>query len=435
MKPDKLDIKFQEAAAQNVPEYNERAWSDMEKLLDKEMPQKKKEKRRLLWIFLLLFIITGALVLINPFPKNSGETVTPPKLNSASKPTNIHDSVSDVTTNATIKDTNQHTIQLSQLPIHEINSQNSFSEKSIQNPKLLKIKNDKTAENNEVVIYEQNTTAENKNKADNEITDQDKIDKTEQPDNRQIVANITKKDSAEADKNNSTDQNKGSSSSTKEKAKESSHKKIVNPQSKNKFSNSFALDFSVGPDVSAVNIGDIGKINPVYGAGMRYNIGKRWTLRTGFYVEKKVYDAKPANYHPPAGFWNYYPDLNYIDANCKVYEVPLIINYNFSRASSHFWFASAGISSYFMKKEKYYYTPKDASVRYPYDSYTVNNKNQHYFSSVRLSAGYERKFNNSISVIAEPYINLPLAGVGYGKVELYSTGILFTLSIKPFAKK
>ena len=46
MKPDKLDIKIQDAAAQNEPAYNEQAWSSMEKLLDKEMPQKKKEKRK-----------------------------------------------------------------------------------------------------------------------------------------------------------------------------------------------------------------------------------------------------------------------------------------------------------------------------------------------------------------------------------------------------
>ena len=71
MKPDKLDIKIQDAAAQNEPAYNEQAWSSMEKLLDKEMPQKKKEKRRMLWIFLLLFIVTGALLIINPPGKNA----------------------------------------------------------------------------------------------------------------------------------------------------------------------------------------------------------------------------------------------------------------------------------------------------------------------------------------------------------------------------
>jgi len=36
---------------------------------------------------------------------------------------------------------------------------------------------------------------------------------------------------------------------------------------------------------------------------------------------------------------------------------------------------------------------------------------------------------------AEPYLKLPLGGVGYGKVKLNSTGILFSVSVKPFEQK
>src|SRR5665213_3661377 len=120
MKPDKLDIKIQEAAAQNEPAYNERAWSDMEKLLDKEMPQKKKEKRRILWIFLLLFIVASSLLLLNPSGKNTIEKVISVKTNSASETTNTHDSTSMGASNTTIKDANQDTIQPSQPSIPEI---------------------------------------------------------------------------------------------------------------------------------------------------------------------------------------------------------------------------------------------------------------------------------------------------------------------------
>ena len=435
MKPDKLDIKIQEAAAQNEPEYNERAWSDMERLLDKEMPQKKKDKKRIFWIFLSLFIVTGSLFLLNPSEKNTGEKIILSEKNSPSKATNNNDSASDAIANTTIKDANHNTIQPSQSSIHEITKQPSFSEKSIQNSETQTIKYDKTDGNNISTIDGQNDTVENKTGIDNQIINPVKNGKTEQTNIPQSATLIPKEDVEGMNKNERTYENKKLNSLIIENDKNTSPKKNTSLKNRNKFINSFAINLSAGPDVSAVNIDDIGKINPLFGAGINYCIGKRWNVRTGFYVEKKVYDTKATNYHPPAGFWNYYPDLSYIDANCKVYEVPLIINYNFAQTSTHFWFVSAGISSYFMKKEKYYYTPKDPSIQYPYDSYTVNNKNKHYFSSARLSAGYERKLNNTISVIAEPYLNLPLAGVGYGKVKLYSTGILFTLSIKPFAKK
>jgi hypothetical protein len=54
---------------------------------------------------------------------------------------------------------------------------------------------------------------------------------------------------------------------------------------------------------------------------------------------------------------------------------------------------------------------------------------------LKLSAGYEKKLSSKIFLTAEPYLNLPLTGIGYGKVKLYSAGILFSLNVKPFSKK
>ena len=61
MKPDKFDIKIQEAAAQSEVAYDEQAWSAMEKLLDEKMPQNKKDNKKLFWWFLLLCIVISGL--------------------------------------------------------------------------------------------------------------------------------------------------------------------------------------------------------------------------------------------------------------------------------------------------------------------------------------------------------------------------------------
>jgi hypothetical protein len=53
---------------------------------------------------------------------------------------------------------------------------------------------------------------------------------------------------------------------------------------------------------------------------------------------------------------------------------------------------------------------------------------------LNFSGGYQYSFNKQFSFAAEPYINLPLKGVGEGKVKLNSGGILFTLKMKPFLK-
>ncbi len=49
-----------------------------------------------------------------------------------------------------------------------------------------------------------------------------------------------------------------------------------------------------------------------------------------------------------------------------------------------------------------------------------------------LSGGYERHINNIFSVLAEPYVKIPFEGIGFGKVQLYSAGVLLTLKVNPF---
>ncbi|MEO8568693.1 MAG: hypothetical protein ABI419_06145, partial [Ginsengibacter sp.] len=210
-------------------------------------------------------------------------------------------------------------------------------------------------------------------------------------------------------------------------------KNAYNPK-KNKFANSFSLNLSAGPDVSAVDLNNLGTFEILYGAGIGYKFGKRWQLRTGFYSVKKVYGARPSDYNPPSAFWNYYPGLEDINADCAVTEIPLIINYTFRQNSRQAWFGSAGLSSYFMKRETYDYHSK-TPWGYQDKSYTIYRENKHYLSSVRISAGYEKTLNRAISISAEPYLNLPLSGIGYGKVKLNSAGLLFSVNVKPFAKK
>jgi hypothetical protein len=58
-----------------------------------------------------------------------------------------------------------------------------------------------------------------------------------------------------------------------------------------------------------------------------------------------------------------------------------------------------------------------------------------FFSVLDLSPGYSYSFNKKISLLTEPYLKIPLNGIGAGKVKLNSSGILFTLIVKPFYKK
>jgi hypothetical protein len=40
--------------------------------------------------------------------------------------------------------------------------------------------------------------------------------------------------------------------------------------------------------------------------------------------------------------------------------------------------------------------------------------------------------NNRYSILAEPYLNIPLGGVGFGEVDLHSTGMKVTFKINRY---
>ncbi|MEO8962402.1 MAG: hypothetical protein ABI325_10995, partial [Ginsengibacter sp.] len=322
MKPDKLDIKVQEAAAQYEPVYNEQAWSSMEKLLDEEMPQ-KKDKRKIFWIFFLslLLLATASLLFIKYTGGNTQQEILSGKEGPASAPT--FSNILENDSNKIIKKTHEK-IVLSHKIISQSVDENSFFKRSFQNINDRKKIINNVSGNKNVITYASNKDKGNKYKADFPISNLGKNNPTEQPNNSKSIDSI-KKDSSRVDTNNPTYGNEKHNSLVKENSKDASHKKMNVQKKRNKFINSFALAFSSGPAASTVKSNYFGRINFTYGAGISYQLSKRFTLRTGFYIEKKIYDANLSDYHPPARFWNYYPDLKYINADCKIYEVPLIV--------------------------------------------------------------------------------------------------------------
>lgn len=219
----------------------------------------------------------------------------------------------------------------------------------------------------------------------------------------------------------------------KEKDSAQTEKTALTPPGKKKpgknIAGNFGITVSAGPDMSFISLNKPGKTTITYGAGISYHFAKRFTVRSGFYVSSKKYTSTPEQYQGVI-----YPYLTEIGADCKVYEIPLSLSYHFGQRKNHNWFGNIGLSSYIMKNEDYdyrYKTPTGQTYNY---KHSVSNENKHYFSVLTLSGGYQYHFSKRVSMQAEPYLQLPLGGVGLGKIKLNSTGILFTLTVKPFAK-
>ncbi len=446
---DKLDKKAREAAEQYNAAYNEEAWSKMEALLDKHMPVvaveepvNRKRKFHEKWLFLLLSLVAISFIVLLTKPWKTGlenkvpaENTTIAKQPENKSPNNSYNSLNNSKTIQSLDDANidpkagtgNYSINKTRDEIDLASPSNTKARSKAQSIAAVTGINISSSQQG----IGKNSTSDDGNNYINEDGIVPTISQLtflqEGFINQKIDNNFI------FNKNIIAEVITGPGVLKIEKIKDTKTKNTAGGK-KNNFSNSFSLNVSAGPDVSATNINNVGTIQLLYGAGISYKFAKRWQVRTGFYTVKKIYGAKPSDYNPPAVFWNYYPGLESINADCRVNEIPLIINYTFSENLKHAWFGSVGVSSYFMKRETYDYHSK-TPWGYQDKSYTIRGENKHYLSSLRISAGYEKTLNKNISFTAEPYLNLPLSGIGYGKVKLNSAGFLFSLSVKPFAKK
>jgi hypothetical protein len=117
-----------------------------------------------------------------------------------------------------------------------------------------------------------------------------------------------------------------------------------------------------------------------------------------------------------------------------MWDIPLNVRYNISTKPSNTWFVSTGLSSYIMRKQAYTYDymyQSNPTVRY-WDTSSLKNE---WFKILNISAGYERALNKSWSIQAEPFVKIPLSGIGFGNMDISSYGILVGIKYKPVFNK
>jgi Outer membrane protein beta-barrel domain len=209
-------------------------------------------------------------------------------------------------------------------------------------------------------------------------------------------------------------------------------KSVTDKKSKNRISKFYVI-VTGGADASGVKLFSSDKITGRAGLAAGYQLSKNISVQTGFFISNKKYIAGKEDYKTkPGSYWNMV-DIKSIDANCKVYEIPLQVRYDFTPGKKLNLFATAGLSSYIMKKEAYNFYYERSGAAHQAGAYYTGNKSL--FSVLRLSAGVEKKISKNFSVFASPGIAVPLAGVGEGEVKLYSTDLMIGLKFSPSRKK
>lgn len=471
-----FDKKIKEAADNHHPAYDEQAWAKMNKLLDKHLPEKDERRRRFAWLFFLLFLLGGAGIFYGVqslVGKPAKLTVSAPSSERRDRvqetgateitkevPVTENAAATNPTANGPESDQPVLTKPVNNLPV--AGEPRPFTAKGrTQTAGAAVIPHSSAADKKTITriaggkqgnegspVFQSGSAKKSKkqvtkpvlSKAEKSTSDPFASEDVSVSGNDPVAvvpgnvvvspeatvsAPVTiTKDNTIVQPKNDTVARVGEvviaeTSPTKQKPSKQSY---------------FFLTFSAGPDASYTRDGKPGRVIPVTGAGIGYLYKERISIRAGFYNAAKIYSAAPEAYKAPASFYNYYPFLVNVDANCRVYELPVSLGYHFGARNNHSWFASATLSSYLMKRETYNYSYKTSAWgSIQQRKWNLYNDNQHYFSVLGFSAGYQRKITDRISFIAEPYFRVPVQGIGYGNVKLNSAGVLFSLSVQPAA--
>lgn len=200
--------------------------------------------------------------------------------------------------------------------------------------------------------------------------------------------------------------------------------KPVKP-AKTKFKIPISLAISAGPDFNSTAAVLGGKTSMAVGVSVNVGLSKKLGVQTGLIYGSKNYDANSYDYtfNNP----NTQATIASIQALCKVLEIPLKATYNLTENQNRSIEINAGLSSYIMLKENYVFKYLPSTGRKDRVS-EFTNANQHFFSVLDLSATYNIKLKSKKFALGfEPYIKIPLGGIGEGNVPLKSSGVSLKL--------
>jgi hypothetical protein len=153
-----------------------------------------------------------------------------------------------------------------------------------------------------------------------------------------------------------------------------------------------------------------------------YRTSHNISLETGLSYCRKFYSSKGEYFDMnemgsamPSGM-----QIMEVEGSNHVFEIPLHLKYDFNAGRRSHFFSTIGFSSFLMTQEKNQYDLMTNGVSQKMTG-TYKNNRQYMAASLDLSIGYEKSLG-VISMRLEPYVQIPLKGVGIGKLPVTSYG-------------
>lgn len=186
-----------------------------------------------------------------------------------------------------------------------------------------------------------------------------------------------------------------------------------------------ALSILLAPAYNGVDNLSDGKTGTDIGLLVTLGLTKRWSFSTGALYAKKLYETGFSSNYSNGGYGD--PDIQTVDADCRVVDIPLNLNYALISRGKTSISIGTGISSYIMLKEDYRFNSTGGYGDSPADIHLVN-ENQHWLSVLNLHASYQQRLSSKMSLSLQPYLKIPVKDIGYAQVRLQSLGMALSAS-------
>ncbi len=119
--------------------------------------------------------------------------------------------------------------------------------------------------------------------------------------------------------------------------------------------------------------------------------------------------------------------INDLQSRTKILEIPLKAGFYFYNSKKIKYFIAAGASAYIMMNERNSYNvTMNGAVEKMEGVYQKTNTKIP--AVLNISAGVQQHISGSLNIIIEPYLKLPLQGIGVGKLPVTSAGIQIGIS-------
>lgn len=190
----------------------------------------------------------------------------------------------------------------------------------------------------------------------------------------------------------------------------------------------WSLGVLVSLDLSATGLEGFTKPGTMVGLQAEYRLSSKWSIQSGLSYSVKNYAALGQEYNTSSWLGGRSSNLLSALARCLVLDIPLNIRRYFPAKNGNQWFVSSGVSTYLMLQEDYTY---EYAIQNPNWAPTgqVRGENNHLFGIANFSAGYQTSLTKKLNIAIEPFMKLPLTGIGAGRVKFLSFGINTAITI------